>query len=61
MAVSARESWRAQQALNRSEEARSEAEAVSGFLTQAFRSSDPTQDGCQVKVADVLDRAVENL
>jgi eukaryotic-like serine/threonine-protein kinase len=44
-------------ALTQSEEARQEAQAVSNFLVDAFRSPDPTQDGRQVKVADVLDRA----
>jgi serine/threonine protein kinase/tetratricopeptide (TPR) repeat protein len=44
-------------ALARSEESRQQAEAVSTFLVEAFRSPDPSQDGRQVKVADVLDRA----
>jgi tetratricopeptide (TPR) repeat protein len=38
-----------------------QSEAVSKFLTEAFRSPDPSQDGRQVKVADVLDRAVARL
>ena len=45
------------EALAQSEESRKQAEAVSGFLVEAFRSPDPTQDGRDVKVADVLDRA----
>jgi serine/threonine protein kinase/tetratricopeptide (TPR) repeat protein len=45
-------------ALRQSEEARKQAEAVSRFLVEAFRSPDPSQDGSEVKVADVLDRAV---
>jgi tetratricopeptide (TPR) repeat protein len=36
---------------------RDRAEAVSTFLVEIFRSPDPRQDGRQVKVADVLDRA----
>ncbi|HKI21128.1 MAG TPA: tetratricopeptide repeat protein, partial [Isosphaeraceae bacterium] len=48
-------------ALAQSEESRSQAEAVSTFLVQAFRSPDPNQDGRQVKVVDVLDRASERL
>jgi serine/threonine protein kinase/tetratricopeptide (TPR) repeat protein len=48
-------------ALEQSEEARAQSEAVSKFLTEAFRSPDPEQDGRQIKVADVLDRAVEKL
>src|SRR5262249_35024528 len=35
--------------------------AVSNFLVDAFRSPDPTQDGRQVKVAAVLDRASAKL
>ena len=48
-------------ALTQSEEARQEAQAVSNFLVDAFRSPDPTQDGRQVKVADVLDRAAARI
>jgi serine/threonine protein kinase/tetratricopeptide (TPR) repeat protein len=48
-------------ALSQSEESRNQAEAVSNFLVQAFRSPDPRQDGRQVKVADVLDRACERV
>ncbi len=50
-----------QTALAQSEESRQQAEAVSTFLVQAFRSPDPAQDGRTVKVADVLDRASERL
>ena len=50
-----------QSALAQSEESRQQAEAVSTFLVQAFRSPDPSQDGRQVKVADVLDRASDRL
>ena len=35
--------------------------AVSTFLVEAFRSPDPSQDGRQVKVAEVLDRASARL
>ena len=48
-------------ALKQSEESRQQAEAVSTFLVQAFRSPDPSQDGRQVKMADVLDRASDRL
>jgi serine/threonine protein kinase/tetratricopeptide (TPR) repeat protein len=48
-------------ALRQSEESRQQAEAVSNFLVEAFRSPDPSQDGQQVKVADLLDRASERL
>jgi serine/threonine protein kinase len=48
-------------ALAQSEESRQQAEAVSDFLVQAFRSPDPSQDGRQVKVVDVLDQAGERL
>ncbi len=44
-------------ALEESEEARRQAEAVGTFLVDAFRRPDPTQDGRQVKVADLLDQA----
>jgi tetratricopeptide (TPR) repeat protein/tRNA A-37 threonylcarbamoyl transferase component Bud32 len=48
-------------ALAQSEDSRKQAEAVSSFLVSAFRSPDPAQDGRQVKVADVMDRASEQL
>jgi tetratricopeptide (TPR) repeat protein len=48
-------------ALARSEESRRQAEAVSQFLVNAFRSPDPAQDGRQIKVADLLDRAATKL
>ena len=38
--------------------ARKEAEAVGTFLVDVFTSPDPEQDGRQVRVADVLDRAI---
>src|SRR5262249_39734150 len=44
-------------ALAQSEESRRQAEAVSTFLVDAFRSPDPEYTGREVKVADVLDRA----
>src|SRR4051794_34920041 len=46
-----------QRALKQSEESRQQAQAVSSFLVGAFRSPDPSQDGRQVKVVDILDRA----
>jgi tetratricopeptide (TPR) repeat protein/tRNA A-37 threonylcarbamoyl transferase component Bud32 len=52
---------RTKAALTESEESRKQAEAVSRFLVEAFRSPDPRQDGRQVKVADLLDRASERL
>jgi tetratricopeptide (TPR) repeat protein/tRNA A-37 threonylcarbamoyl transferase component Bud32 len=48
-------------ALLQSEESRQQAEAVSAFLVDAFRRPDPAQDGREVKVADVLDRAAGKL
>jgi tetratricopeptide (TPR) repeat protein len=50
-----------QRALAEAEESRQQAQAVSNFLVETFRSTDPTQDGRQVKVADVLDRASARL
>ena len=50
-----------EEALVRSEESRRQAEAVSKFLVEAFRSPDPSLDGRQIKVADLLDRAVAQL
>ena len=48
-------------ALAQSEESRQQAEGVSEFLVEAFRSPDPAQTGREVKVADVLDRASAKL
>jgi tetratricopeptide (TPR) repeat protein len=48
-------------ALAQSEESRKQAEAASTFLTEAFRSPDPVQDGRVIKVVDVLDRAAEKV
>jgi serine/threonine protein kinase len=42
-------------------EQRKQAEAVSAFLVEAFRSPDPSQDGRTVKVVDILDRASQRL
>jgi tetratricopeptide (TPR) repeat protein/tRNA A-37 threonylcarbamoyl transferase component Bud32 len=50
-----------QEALTQSEESRRQAEDVSGFLVEAFRSPDPSQDGRQVKVVDLLDRASDGI
>ena len=49
-------------ALAQSEESRKQAEAVSNFLVDAFRSPDPSSPrGRDVKVADVLDQASAKL
>jgi serine/threonine protein kinase/tetratricopeptide (TPR) repeat protein len=48
-------------ALDDSEAARGEAEAVSKFLGDAFRRSDPLVDGTELKVVELLDRAAEQL
>jgi eukaryotic-like serine/threonine-protein kinase len=49
------------EALAQSEESRRQAEAMSTFLVEAFRSPDPSRKGREVKVADVLDRASAKL
>jgi tetratricopeptide (TPR) repeat protein/tRNA A-37 threonylcarbamoyl transferase component Bud32 len=46
-----------QTALEETKASEQRAAAVSNFLVEAFRSPDPAQDGRQVKVAEVLDRA----
>jgi tetratricopeptide (TPR) repeat protein/tRNA A-37 threonylcarbamoyl transferase component Bud32 len=46
-----------QVALAQSEESRRQAEAVNTFLVDAFRSPDPRQNGRDVKVIDLLDKA----
>jgi eukaryotic-like serine/threonine-protein kinase len=51
----------AEQALKSSEEARRQAEAVSGFLVDAFRRPDPANNGSEVKVVDVLENALKHL
>jgi hypothetical protein len=48
-------------ALLQSEAARRQAETVSTFGIEIFRSPDPALDGRQVKVVDVLDRAADKL
>ncbi len=48
-------------ALAQSEQSRQQAEAVSKFLVEAFRSPDPQKDGLEVKVAELLDRASTRL
>jgi tetratricopeptide (TPR) repeat protein len=50
-----------QAALKQSEEARRQAEAVSDFLTEVFRSSDPSHGDRDVKVVDLLGRAEDRL
>jgi tetratricopeptide (TPR) repeat protein/tRNA A-37 threonylcarbamoyl transferase component Bud32 len=59
--VQARANTQLKDALTRSEESRQQAQAVSRFLVDAFRSPDPTRDGREVKVAEVLDRASRKL
>jgi eukaryotic-like serine/threonine-protein kinase len=48
-------------ALKSSEESRQQAEAVRDYLVKAFRSPDPGLKGPDVKVVDILDRAVVDL
>ncbi len=48
-------------ALKESEEARKETEGVNDYLVEAFRKPDPSQDGRELKVVDLLDRAVAKL
>lgn len=48
-------------ALDRSEESLKQAEALGKFLSGTIRSPDPSIDGREVKVADLLDRAAEGL
>jgi tetratricopeptide (TPR) repeat protein/tRNA A-37 threonylcarbamoyl transferase component Bud32 len=48
-------------ALAETKQARDQAEAVSNFLVEALRSPDPAESGRDVRVADVLDRAVKGL
>jgi serine/threonine protein kinase len=48
-------------ALEQSEESRRQAEAVSTFLVDSFRSAGPEEDGKDVKVVDVIDRAAGKL
>jgi eukaryotic-like serine/threonine-protein kinase len=50
-----------EKALRESEESRRLAEAVSGFLVNAFRRPDPSQDGRELKVVDLLDKAAKLL
>src|SRR5262249_16702346 len=50
-----------QAALARSEESRRQAEAVSSFLVEAFRSPESSPDGRQARADDVLDRASARL
>ena len=45
----------------KAEEALAQSEEVRSFLVDAFRSPDPSLDGKEIKVADVLDRASRRL
>ena len=60
-AVQARANSALNRALAQSEESRQQAEEVSTFLVETFRSPDPEQDGKEVKVVEILDRAVQRL
>jgi serine/threonine protein kinase/tetratricopeptide (TPR) repeat protein len=48
-------------ALKQSEDERRKAEAVKEFLVDAFRKPDPSKDGRDLKVVDLLDRAASRL
>ncbi len=41
--------------------AQNQADAVANFLVDAFRSPDPSRDGKEIKVVEMLDRAVEKV
>jgi eukaryotic-like serine/threonine-protein kinase len=43
------------------EQARKEAEAMANFLGGVFQSPDPTRDGREIKVVELLDRAAEEV
>jgi tetratricopeptide (TPR) repeat protein/tRNA A-37 threonylcarbamoyl transferase component Bud32 len=51
----------ADEALSRSEEARRQAVAVSRFLVEAFRRPDPSRDGRELRVVELLDATAEKL
>ncbi len=48
-------------ALDESEESRKQAEAVGTFLVEAFEKPDPSTEGKDVKVAEILDQATAGL
>ena len=48
-------------AVQQSEESRKQAEAVGGFLVDSFKKPDPSADGKDVKVAEILDQALDGL
>ena len=48
-------------ALATAEQSRDEARSINGFLVEAFQRPDPAQDGRDIKVIDLLDRAVAKL
>src|SRR5262249_37719070 len=50
-----------EKALQESEEARRQAQAVSVFMVEVFRRPDPAEDGRELKVVTLLDEAVKNL
>lgn len=51
----------AEQQTRLAEEARKEAEQISEFLTEVFQSPDPTRDGREIKVVELLDGAAKKL
>jgi tetratricopeptide (TPR) repeat protein len=51
----------ASERLQDSEQARLDAEAISGFMTEVFESPDPARDGRTITVAEKLDQAAEKL
>ena len=59
--VSVWQAAKATRAQRSSEVARQQAEAVSEFLVESFRSPNPSADGHSVTVAELLDRAVADL
>jgi serine/threonine protein kinase/tetratricopeptide (TPR) repeat protein len=51
----------ADKARNEAEDTRRQAEAVTKYLVKLFRSPDPSEDGRDIKLADLLDRAPAEL
>ncbi len=51
----------AQKATQEAEIAREQAEAVTGFLVEAFRSPDPGRDGRTITVAEMLEQALTSI
>jgi tetratricopeptide (TPR) repeat protein len=61
MGVQARANSQLRRANAATQEALAQSEAVRTFLVEAFRSPDPSQDGRDIKVADVLEKAAQKL